>query len=357
MLTRQLTLLSNIGIWVLKLEWKLVRQTIVFGNGLGRAIDNSFFSLEAALRSAWDEEELLTLRQKELIRACLPIDVIDDEGAPTSEDELEDLQRIVSACDEIANVERKMGEQEGAWLSPVGAEFPTAIRIYLHRAASYFLDREHLRQSELPDEFSVALRRHIMDNGANIVTLNYDDLLYGCFTDTSVFQHHRLRDGFFHGRFDIETHRRLMKRDVKREGWFLHLHGSPLFLTTDQGPQKLTRPQLRNYGGIDSTHLVLTNVKYKASMIDASEILSEYWKCFAACCAQSEDILILGYGGGDSHLNREIATAPAGCRIRIVQRTCEERDLESLTRYWSERFSDRPLDIVVCESILDFRDF
>ncbi|MBC9247713.1 hypothetical protein H4P12_13600 [Paracoccus sp. 11-3] len=69
-------------------------------------------ALPAALKCAWDEPDPLTERQKELIRACLPADLIEDEAAPTREDQLEYLQRIVSACDEISKNERRMDEPE-----------------------------------------------------------------------------------------------------------------------------------------------------------------------------------------------------------------------------------------------------
>ena len=52
------------------------RNIIIFGNGIGRALDNDFFSLATAMRSAWDAQDLLTEEQKNLIRACLPDEVL-----------------------------------------------------------------------------------------------------------------------------------------------------------------------------------------------------------------------------------------------------------------------------------------
>ncbi|MDX1742363.1 MAG: hypothetical protein R3186_02045, partial [Ruegeria sp.] len=78
----------------------MVESLFVFGNGLGRALDNQFFSLQQAMQVAWDDDDILTGEQRQLIRSCLPIDLIEnDDRAPTSEEELEDLQRVLSACD------------------------------------------------------------------------------------------------------------------------------------------------------------------------------------------------------------------------------------------------------------------
>lgn len=56
---------------------KLVDSLFVFGNGLGRALDNDFFDLKRALEQTWDKIGLLTEAQKGLIFSCLPAGVIE----------------------------------------------------------------------------------------------------------------------------------------------------------------------------------------------------------------------------------------------------------------------------------------
>ena len=255
-------------------------------------------------------------------------------------------------------MEAHVGGQE-CWLSPLGQQFPRAIRTYLHQVANYFLERETLpvAKRSLSATFSTALREYVMGSGSNVVTLNYDDLLYDCFNDTEVFQKHRLRDGFFEGTFQIERHDRWIAQDALREGWFLHLHGSPLFLTQRGLPRKLTRPELRGYGGFDSAHLVLTNVKYKSSIIEASEILREYWKRFRQCCGSALDVLVIGYGGGDDHLNEAISKTPDATRIRVVERRGKGRDGNALAAEWGERFDKDNVEIILVEDVMDFRGF
>ena len=84
-----------------------MRKLYVFGNGLGRALSNEDYSLSRALQSAWDDNAVLSLEQKQLIHQCLPEDVIENDilVAPQGEEQLDKLQRVLAACDEISKVE------------------------------------------------------------------------------------------------------------------------------------------------------------------------------------------------------------------------------------------------------------
>lgn len=119
-----------------------MRKLVVFGNGLGRAIDNDYFDLEKALQTAWDNPTALDDKQRQLIWQCLPSDLLEEEKlrAPGSEAELDTLQRVLAACDEISKHEYDGGE---SWLSENGKKFPFAIRSYIHCAASYFHQSPH----------------------------------------------------------------------------------------------------------------------------------------------------------------------------------------------------------------------
>ncbi|MFK7871275.1 MAG: hypothetical protein AB8B58_18810 [Roseobacter sp.] len=170
----------------------MARHVILFGNGLGRAIDNDFFQLQRVLQSSWDNNDILDENKRRLICACLENGVVENDlSAPTSEEELSDLQRVLDACDTIREF-----ETEGAghrWLTTHGNSFPVAIRRYFHHAASLF----HEGGKELPVSFAEPLRDFVRETGPDIVTLNYDDLLYEAFTGTDIFNQHFLRDGFF----------------------------------------------------------------------------------------------------------------------------------------------------------------
>lgn len=332
-------------------------QIIIFGNGLGRAVDDAHFNLERALGESWNDPDLLSPEQKALIISCLPNQqILDDEQPPTSESQLSDLQKVLSACDTIKAFETRVPDDQTGWLSPHGIEFPQAIRKYIHHTASSFYDDEKY----LPRGFSESLRGHIINNGPTVATLNYDDLLYECFAGTDVFNRHILRDGFLSGPFDFDQARN--RRDAAREGWFLHLHGSPLFVTKEGQPTKIRRDQFAEYVGTDSTHLVLTNVEAKTNIIAGSEILDTYWKELKAEITVADSILLVGYAGSDKHLNRLISNnLPVSATIRIVEfNEANFYSDEERRAFWGPLFSASRSDfveIIRMDDILEFRNW
>ncbi len=338
----------------------MVESLFVFGNGLGRALDNQFFSLQQAMQAAWDDDDILTGEQRQLIRSCLPIELIeDDDGAPTSEEELEDLQRVLSACDTIKSFEYRVDGANGeGWLSEHGREFPIAIRKYIHKAACYFHDRIVLEfgdaEAYLPLEFQNALRSFIAQHGAHVATLNYDDLLYDCFTDTDVFRRRKLRDGFLRGEFAFERLEGFY--DARSEGWFLHLHGSPLFVNIDGEPRKIERARLGGFQGNESTHLVLTSVKFKRNIISQSEILSSYWAKLKEIIPNSRNIVVFGYGGLDVHLNEALGNADKDACIRIVEFN-DGTDHAERENFWKNELKRNELEVIQLEDVLSFRQW
>jgi hypothetical protein len=267
--------------------------------------------------------------QRGLICNCLDEDIIENDlTAPTSEEQLRDLQKVVDACDLISVFQEKAGTQK-PWLTDEGKEFPNAVRRYFHHAASQF----HSQDKKLPDKFAVRLRKFVRDCRPHIATLNYDDLLYNAFTETDIFAQHMLRDGFF-GQFDFQKHKELYNR--KKEGWFLHLHGSPLFITRAGAERKIKRSELSEHKGSEKTHLVLTHAKSKPNAIQSSAILTAYWNQLSKILKSECEITLFGYSGNDLHLNRLIAENGDQLRLRIVARKPE--DQSKTMESWREHF-------------------
>lgn len=330
----------------------MVKSLFIFGNGLGRAISNHYFSLERVLRDAWDDDDVLSERQKHLIRSCLPHDVLEGEDiAPTSEPDLENLQRVLSACDTIRQFEDQIAGTDGNWLNEHGMEFPTAIRRYLHNAACRFNQPVLGVDRALPNKFQKKLRGFIMHKGGHIATLNYDDLLYECFTDTDVFKKHRLRDGFFNRKFNFAAHETWYKG--KNEGWFLHLHGSPLFMGPSDQPEKITRAELDEKIGHDSTHLVLTSVQHKRAAIQSSEILKTYWDKLQQIIPESTNVVLFGYGGLDVHLNEQLRHLHHEADLRIVEYD-DGADLADREKFWRAATGRKNLGLIRMQNILNF---
>ena len=328
-----------------------MKKIYIFGNDLGRSFNNDFFSLERVLKVAWSDDGPLSEEQRALIKNCLSDEVIEAaEGAPTDEGQLRDLQRVVDACDLIGEFQRRTDSAD-AWLTQQGAEFPKAVRKYFHFAASQF----HRHRIVLPEEFAASLRKFVRDQRPHIATLNYDDLLYEAFTDTDIFSGHMLRDGFF-GKFDIARHRDFIKPIY--EGWFLHLHGSPLFVTKNGEEKKLTRAQLAGFMGSEKTHLVLTDAKSKPAAIKASPILNEYWRTLRRLLNRPHEVTLFGYGGGDLHLNRLLANTNENVKIRLVTRTPDDEE-EAMVK-WRSLLTGKDLDredLFFLEKVTNFRDW
>ena len=331
----------------------MVESLFIFGNGLGRSISNEYFDLSRALEHAWHANDHLTDEQKKLIVACLPQEVIEQGGeAPQREEQLEELQQILSACDTILRIEKQLVEDggEARWLTENGQKFPTAIRKYIHHAACYFLNHnEHLNK-----KFADSLRSHIETRGAHIATLNYDDLLYEAFVDTPVFRKHLLRDGFLRGDFAFDWAEK--KYNAKDEGWFLHLHGSPLFVDKNNNPKKVTRANLRGKHGSSSIHLVLTSVKFKRAIIQNSTILKSYWEKMRTIIPTSSNIILLGYGGEDIHLNELLRLMAPNGSIRVVEYK-GENDQAKRETYWQENLGELNVEVTLLDNIQDFRDW
>jgi hypothetical protein len=290
-----------------------MRKLVIFGNGLGRALDDEFFQLERALMNAWADPTILNDDQKSLIHHCLPMDVIEvaPDYAPKSELELDRLQRVLAACDELTKHETENG---ASWLTDDGKMFPFAIRSYIHRAASYFHGGGHA----LPNEFAESLRTWILKSRSHVATLNYDELLYRAFINTPACQGYScLLDGFVPD-FKVEN---LSRYNPAQQSYYLHLHGSPLYFNSTLGDlRKASLSQLPSIEGHSSSHLVLTHVDHKAAVISASPILREYWKCLEVAMSEASGVVLFGYGGGDTHLNLLISRHFREKQVEIVER-------------------------------------
>lgn len=66
----------------------MLRKLVIFGNGLGMAIDPGYFSLQPVLEEIWQREGFLSDTQKQLIQRCLG-----RQGTPNGEHELDTLHR------------------------------------------------------------------------------------------------------------------------------------------------------------------------------------------------------------------------------------------------------------------------
>lgn len=319
------------------------RKTLIFGNGLGMALDPDFFTLDGAIGRIWHGQDALEDDAKSLIRACLVNDGNVDR--PHGEDDLDNLQLVVSACDFLG----KVGQQDVHWLSEHGRKFPDAVRKFLYRTALQFHRREHV----LPPEFTGPLAAFVHETNSHIATLNYDNLLYQPMIEAYVLSGYggALVDGLINAGFSEENLERKWGRVF---GYYMHLHGSPLFVDRDGSIVKLRQSELDEDHEVVGSHIVLTHVKHKETVIASSPLLSVYWDYLVKALTESDEAILFGYSGYDRHLNLLLRSrSPAA--VTVVEWEGAGSKSERAAHWLA--VLGRDVNLVRTENILSFTDW
>lgn len=298
------------------------RKLLIFGNGLGMAIDSSHYSLENALNKVWKDDTLWSdTVHRDLIQNCIP-----SGQCPVSEEELDKLYLVLTSCDYLNDFPNTTNGQH--WLSNYGHDFTTAAQEYIHTVAAHLFDSTNT----LPLEFKTALIDFIKNTKSHVGTLNYDRLLYKAFVDEGIcngFDY--LVDGFWNSGFDSSNLVRLYDKDF---GYYMHLHGCPLF--EDKGgltyKEKLYNFQIAKKN--PSKHIVLTHIKHKPSVITASEILSVYWSYLILSLSEVNEIILFGYSGYDTHLNQILKVHANSKSKKIVEWDGDGQTVKQRQQFW-----------------------
>jgi hypothetical protein len=319
----------------------VARKTLIFGNGLGMALQSDFFSLDNAIGATWDDPEVLDDAVKALVSCCLP----GEADRPHEESELDTLQLVVSACEFLG----RTGAGQISWLTDDGLRFPLAVRTFLYRTALHF----HLQDFRLPDGFTTALASFLHETKSHIATLNYDNLIYQSMIEAQVLRGYSgvLIDGFWGSGFQEGN---LARFNPDRLGYYLHLHGSPLFIDRDDVTIKLRQADVEAGDSIGS-HIVLTHVEHKQTVIASSPLLTSYWKHLEVAFSESASgVILFGYGGEDEHLN-VMLRAKQEMPITVVEWNGAGSHI-GRGRYWLEKMG-RSVTLVQLDNVLDYRDW
>ncbi len=319
----------------------MARYTLIFGNGLGRSLDNDYFKLSSGLEYAWNESEHFTDDQKTLVISA--IRGIDNDEYPSSEEQLDILQVAIVAAGFLKAFE----SEEVEWLNNASRELPQAFRRFIHEVASYF----HKSGEHLNSEFIEPLSSFIRKTASHVAVLNYDNLLYDALVKTRVLNgyHDTLIDGFHKSGFASDNLNRLYP---DKQSWYMHLHGSPLYI----GNNKLMRDQRTFLSPTEKSHIVLTHVEHKPLIIESSSILSEYWKRLGIALKESERVILFGYSGCDTHLNEVISTRLVSKNVVIIEREGEHSEEERLA-YWGDKLPEMDIKLIQVANILNFQDW
>lgn len=288
---------------------------------------------------------------------CLP----EGLSQPSSEDQLATLQEIVAACETLLTIRT---DEDRHWLTAHGKQFPNAVHRFAFEVSREMYVAKHSdgpREGEgcqLPPDFAGSLCEYVRNREAHVATLNYDGLLLKSFRSAGLFDGASpiLRDGFVDGSFS----RTNLFRQEETGGWYMHLHGCPLF--RDKGTnsfgklseRSLTRDTSRlvNVGN----HIVLTHALQKPSVIGASALLETYWEFLRLAIDEAAEVILLGYSGNDNHLNRLVAQRAADKPIRVVEWLGAGR-ADIREPFWRTQLGGNNVELVQKENILLFSDW
>jgi hypothetical protein len=320
---------------------QMARYTIVLGNGLGMSLDRKYFSLSAGLAAVWSGTSSFTQQQKKLVISAIP--GLSSTKYPESEEQLDILHVALVAAGFLKSFE----SPKVKWLSKSSRKLPQAFRQFVHEVGVYF----HSSDQTLPESFVTPLVDFVNDTKSHVAVLNYDNLLYDAFVQTKVLDGYNgsLIDGFWGDGFASKN---LERYNVPEHGWYLHLHGSPLYI----GNKKLMRKDRRTLEPTENSHIVLTHVKHKPLIIASSNILSEYWRYFDEALDESDRVVLFGYSGCDTHLNDRLHLRCQGKTIHVVEWRGNGESTER-RRYWKSKLKDCDIKLQELDNILQFTNW
>lgn len=341
------------------------RSTLIFGNGLGMALAPTTFRLVDVVRAAMkDPNYSMAEDKRKLIRLCMSADMR-GSGGNFSERHLETVQKFVSYCEEMLAV----GGHDG-WLNDDGRTFISCVREFIFNVSKY-LTLDCSRYADAYKDFSSStepfvrfvedLCGYVKRTKSHVATLNYDSILYNNFLEMKILAGYSgtLIDGFLRGGFSKGN---LIRRDGPLSlGYYLHLHGSPLYYEKDGKILKYTRFGLAcaKFAGPDDNshgrHVVLTHSAYKMPAIQASPVLGAYWELLNQCFQESDAIVLIGCSGDDGHLNDLIRNSVSGQCVWVVEWD-GAGDCKTRKAFWSKALgvSGACFQYVPLSSIFDF---
>ena len=146
----------------------------------------------------------------------------------------------------------------------------------------------------------------------------------------------------------------LERRPWSTYGYYMHLHGSPLFVDQDGNISKLRQGELGSDDDVVGSHIVLTHVKHKPTVIAASPLLQAYWEYLEKALIESSEVLLFGYSGLDAHLN-ELLERRSPEVIRVIEWDGAGSE-EERRAFWEKQFG-RHVTLIRMSNILEFVDW
>lgn len=325
--------------------------TILIGNGLGMAVDANYFKLNAGLNFAWQK---LSEEQQNTIRLI--------ENKTITGNVEERLKHHYDAIQAIITLTKIKKNTNQEWLHHNAVDFRRYFRSFITNAASYFFDYETGFEENISSlqNFIQNLKNFIEINNTHIMTLNYDRLIYEQIVNCDRLKE-KLTDGF--NPRDGGFKRQILENYYGCRGYYLHLHGSPLFYS-DVINKVINKDSYYDYpNNINNknylrNHIILCATSQKPTRITSSSLLKAYWYFYQKALAQSEKIILFGYSGNDPHVNSVLTKHLSEKDIIVVEYSGLD-DIKSRRIFWEKKlaladgyFNDK--NLIRLNSILDY---
>lgn len=315
-----------------------MRSLLIFGNGLGMALNPNYFSLPMGLHSVWNSTEHLSPEHKALITSAIP--GTSPILPPSAEWQLDKLHGAILATEHLNSFE----SNDIAWVTPFAKQLPSAFRTFIHEVGMYF----HQSGQQLPAAFSDPLADFIRQTASHVATLNYDNLLYDSLIARGLLHgFDYLLDGFLPEFGEANLYRYY----PHKKAYYLHLHGSPLYIDN----RKRTGAARVFLDPAESHHIVLTHVQHKPYYIASSQILSTYWNCLDTALKEATHVFLVGYSGDDLHLNNMLQGSPE--KKTVIVEWDGAGELQSRFQHWNSRLNHTNYLLYRMQNILDFNDW
>lgn len=272
--------------------------TFLLGNGIGRAIDNNYFSLETGIQKSLDE---LPNSERDVIELLF--------DSNYSESALENHHSIANSCHNLINLEDK---HSLLYLNDNGKNFLRSFYNFIYLAAKYFWEYPVEKIPAVFTEFINRFSDYIRGRKSNVANLNYDKLIYDPFVDGNILKGGYdgvLIDGILTrtGVFEAEN---FLHKNKNNLGYYLHLHGSPSIFFENNGVRKIHHkdklPNSFHENNRMHNTIVLSHANLKSDLIFGNCLLATYFTVFRYALADSSTLCLIGYGGEDVHINKEI---------------------------------------------------
>jgi hypothetical protein len=301
-----------------------LKTTILFGNGIGRAIDNDYFNLANVINHVFltfeeDQRNLIELNQGH---------------PPLNEEEFDRFHQVLTCCNKLKSFETN----KNIFLTDNASRFPNVYSNFIKLIAMRLYDFNNESSNLFYINFISGLVDFLKSHACHVATLNYDKLLYKPFVINEILKGYDgyLIDGVWN-ESDGYQDEHMRRNNEKKLGWYLHLHGSPIYYSKQN---KIFKFDYDNPFDDKATfnHLVIGPTKVKPYLIIESELLSSYWNYFQRALEESETLILFGYSGNDKHVNKICSNCDNLKNIIIVEHNHNnesEEASDNREEFWS----------------------